>query len=294
MLIFCAIATPCPRAPTSCNPFVCRSTMTCTPAQPHLLVAAHNFCRVEITKKVMDAADINKTFFVQRTTGERIHGTAIAAIALHAAGPAASYFANIVPSLLPLPCLACHVATHHAVPCCAGRAPSFRAWYRTPREPSARPARPTAIHRSPWLLFSFPLSSCWLRSFYFQLFVVCLLSIEPAIGRFGFSGPRRATLQSVPPTRPDAVVALAVHRAVRGVCRVRFAGSHERSLSVCFRSLLLSVAMHHHTLNTPHHIHTTPQPLITHNHLHPSHYHRLALAHASLRWHSVPVDALCA
>ena len=173
---FCAIATPCPRAPTPCNPFVSRSTMTCTPAQPHLLVAAHNFCRVEITKTVMDAADINKTLFVQRTTGERIHGTAIAAIALHAAGPAASYFANIVPSMLPLPCLACHVATHHAVPCCAGRAPSFCAWYKTPREPSARLARPTAIHRSPWLPFSFPLSSCWLRSFYFQLSVVCLLS----------------------------------------------------------------------------------------------------------------------
>ena len=69
---FCAIATPCPRAPTPCNPFVCRSTMICTPAQPHLLVAAHTFCRVEITKKVMDAADINGTFFVQRATGELI------------------------------------------------------------------------------------------------------------------------------------------------------------------------------------------------------------------------------
>jgi hypothetical protein len=46
--------------------------MTCTPEQPHLLVAAHNFYRVEVTTTVMDAADINGTFFVQRATGELI------------------------------------------------------------------------------------------------------------------------------------------------------------------------------------------------------------------------------
>ena len=38
------------------------------------------------------------------------------------------------------------------------------------------------------------------------------------------------------------------------------------------------------TLRT-HHIHTTPHPLITHNHPHQSHYHKLVLcSHASLRW----------
>ena len=119
--------------------------MTCTPAQPHLLVAAHNFCRVEITKTVMDAADINKTFFVQRTTGERIHGTAIAAVALHAAGPAASYFANILPNRLPLPYLARHAATRLAAPAYAGAAPLCGALYRMQRNPSARPPRPAAL-----------------------------------------------------------------------------------------------------------------------------------------------------
>ena len=46
--------------------------MTCTPEQPHMLVAAHNFYRVEVTTTIMDAADINGTFFVQRATGELI------------------------------------------------------------------------------------------------------------------------------------------------------------------------------------------------------------------------------
>jgi hypothetical protein len=50
----------------------------------------------------------------------------------------------------------------------------------------------------------------------------------------------------------------------------------------CQSVVLLSVAV---ALSATHH--TTPHPLITHNHLHPSHYHRLALAHASLRWHTV-------
>jgi hypothetical protein len=42
MLIFCAIATPCPRAPTSCNPFVRRFNVACTPTQPHSCWASHN------------------------------------------------------------------------------------------------------------------------------------------------------------------------------------------------------------------------------------------------------------
>ena len=41
-----------------------------------------------------------------------------------------------------------------------------------------------------------------------------------------------------------------------------------------------------HTLHT-HLIHTTPHLLTTHNHPHHSHHHRLVLAHASQRWHTV-------
>jgi hypothetical protein len=54
-------------------------------------------------------------------------------------------FASIVVSMLPLPCLARHAAPHLAAPCCAGAAPLCCALYRTPRNPSARPARPAAL-----------------------------------------------------------------------------------------------------------------------------------------------------
>ena len=37
------IAMPCPCAPTSRDPFVCRCTMTCTTKRPCLSVAAHKF-----------------------------------------------------------------------------------------------------------------------------------------------------------------------------------------------------------------------------------------------------------
>ena len=40
------------------------------------------------------------------------------------------------------------------------------------------------------------------------------------------------------------------------------------------------------TLHT-HHIHTTLHLLTTHNHPHHPHHHRLVLAHASLRWHTI-------
>ena len=33
---FCAIATPCPRAPTSRNPFVCRCSVWLTPEEPYV------------------------------------------------------------------------------------------------------------------------------------------------------------------------------------------------------------------------------------------------------------------
>ena len=73
------------------------------------------------------------------------HITAIAAVGSHAAGPAASCFASIVPSMLPLPCLARHAAPRLAAPGCAGAAPLCCALYRTPRNPKARPARPAAF-----------------------------------------------------------------------------------------------------------------------------------------------------
>jgi hypothetical protein len=50
------------------------------------------------------------------------HITAIAAVGSHAAGLAASCFASIAPSMLPLPCFARHAAPRLAAPGCAGAA----------------------------------------------------------------------------------------------------------------------------------------------------------------------------
>ena len=69
---FCAIAMASPHAPTSRNPFVRRCSMTCTPEQPHQLVDAHSFSRVEDRRKVMDAADINGASSVRRAMCEHI------------------------------------------------------------------------------------------------------------------------------------------------------------------------------------------------------------------------------
>ena len=108
-------------------------------------MAAHTLSRVEDRRNVMDAADINGASSGQRAMCEHIHITAIAAVGSHAAGPAASCFASIVASKLPLPCLAHHAALRLAVPCYAGAASLSCALFRTPRNPKARPARLTAF-----------------------------------------------------------------------------------------------------------------------------------------------------
>ena len=99
------------------------------------------------------------------------HITAIAAVGSHSAGPAASCFASIVPSMLPLPFLARHAATRLAAPGCAGAAPLCCALYRTPRNTNARPARPAAFAYMMcvcvcvgWCMMSLCRSMCFLLS----------------------------------------------------------------------------------------------------------------------------------
>jgi hypothetical protein len=135
---------PCPRAPTSRDPFVCRCPMPCTPEQPHLLVAAHNPNMVKDRRQVMDAGDIDSASSVQRATYERISHDRDRGCASHAHQPSSVHFASSIASMLPLPCLACHAAPHFATPCYAGAVPSCCALYRLPRDLSARPARPAA------------------------------------------------------------------------------------------------------------------------------------------------------
>jgi hypothetical protein len=207
-----------------------------------------------------------------------------------ATGPAAF----CLPALWPA-CCHCPAtpATPHTImlrPALPGPCPSRCAVYKAPLSPMlARPARPV----SP--------AKCVLCSVLSLRWLVCSfgydqVSSQLPVGCFQLllSSVARRLLPCVTTRRPAVnahspgcrVVALVVCCAMRSVCEGRLAGSRLQLLC-CGRSFRVR------TLHT-HHIHTTPQPLITHNHLHPSHYHRLALAHASLRWHSVPVDALCA
>ena len=73
------------------------------------------------------------------------HITAIAAVGSHTSGPAASCCANIVPSMLPPPCLASHAYPPLAASGCAGAAPLGCAFYGTPRNPNARPPHSAAL-----------------------------------------------------------------------------------------------------------------------------------------------------
>jgi hypothetical protein len=145
MLVFCAIATPRPHAPTPCNPFVRRFNVACTPAQPHSCLASHNFQQRRTRSSSATRATSTAHLLGNARRKCTSHTTAIAAVGSHSAGPAASCFASIVPSMLPLPFLARHAATRLAAPGCAGAAPLCCALYRTPRNTNARPARPAAF-----------------------------------------------------------------------------------------------------------------------------------------------------
>ena len=145
MLIFCAIATPRPRAPTSCNPFVRRFNMACTPAQPQSCLASHNIQhgRTSSRSGTRAAKTAHPPRNVRSTSTSRTK--AVAAGSPPRSRPTASLGYNIVASMLPHPCLARHVALRLAVPCYAGAASLSCALFRTPRNPKARPARLAAF-----------------------------------------------------------------------------------------------------------------------------------------------------
>jgi hypothetical protein len=92
-----------------------------------------------------NAGDIDSASSMQRATYMHISHNRKRGCGCAAHQASSVLYASTVANMLPLSCLAGHAASHHAVPCCAGRAPSFCAWYRTPCEPSARSARPAAF-----------------------------------------------------------------------------------------------------------------------------------------------------
>ena len=145
MLIFCAIATPRPRAPTSCNPFVRRVNVACTPAQPQSGLASHNIQHGRTSSRSGTRAA--KTAHPPRNVRSTSTSCtkAVAADSPPLSRPTASFGYNIVASMLPHPCLARHVALHLAAPCYAGPAPLCCALFWTPRKPNARPPHLAAL-----------------------------------------------------------------------------------------------------------------------------------------------------
>ena len=122
MLIFCAIATPCPRAPTSCNPFVRRFNVACTPTQPHSCWASHNLQ----SGMTGTGSGTRATPTAHSSHNVRCASTscanAIAARAHRATGPQRPFCQHWCQHVATATCLARHAAPHLAAPCCSGAA----------------------------------------------------------------------------------------------------------------------------------------------------------------------------
>ena len=123
MLVFCAIATPCPRAPTSFNPFACRFNVACTPTQPQACLASHNFQQ----RRTRDnsATRATSTAHLLRNARRKCtsHTTASAAVGAQRIRPAAFFLPTCSQhATTALPRLPCRTQ-----PCCSllcrGRAP---------------------------------------------------------------------------------------------------------------------------------------------------------------------------
>ena len=126
MLIFCAIATPRPRAPTSCNPFVRRFNVACTPTQPQLSSASHNSKngRTGSRSGTRATSTTHPSCNMRGTSTSRAN--AIAAGARRATGPQRPFCQHCCQHVATaLPCPPCRTSP----PCsllCRGRAPQLR------------------------------------------------------------------------------------------------------------------------------------------------------------------------
>ena len=145
MLVFCAIATPRPRAPTSCDLFVRRFNVACTPAQPHSCLASHNFQQGRTRSRSATRATSTAHLLGDARRKCTPHTTARAAVGAQRIRPAAF----CLPALWPT-CCHCHAtpATPHTItlrPALPGSCPSRCAVYTAPPSPNARPARPAAV-----------------------------------------------------------------------------------------------------------------------------------------------------
>ena len=124
MLIFCAIATPRPRAPTSCNPFVRRFNVACTPAQPQSCLASHNFQQGRTRSS--SATRATSTAHLLRNARRKCtsHTTASAAVGAQRIRPAAFFLPTCSQhATTALPRLPCRTPPRCSL-LCLGRAPS--------------------------------------------------------------------------------------------------------------------------------------------------------------------------
>jgi hypothetical protein len=145
MLIFCAIATPCPRAPTSCNPFACRFNVACTPTQPQSWLASHNFQQGRTRSN--SAARATSTAHLLRDARRKCtsHTTASAAVGAQRIRPAASFLPTLWPACRHCPATPAMPHPTSLLPAVPGPRALCCALYRTPRYLSARLARPAAF-----------------------------------------------------------------------------------------------------------------------------------------------------
>jgi hypothetical protein len=192
-------------------------------------------------------------------------------------------FASIGASILPLSCHACH-ASHHLVlrPAEPPRALCMRSVHVASQShwrlgPPGRLCLPSLCEECRECT-----DVCMVcgRNLALGSAIVCY-SVASALGCFG----RCSYRPTLPPTHSTHLT-----QTIRTTCT----STPLAPYAPCTSHTLHSPHTYHtcitpptpHTLHT-HLIHTTPHLLTTHNHPHHSHHHRLVLAHASQRWHTV-------
>ena len=142
MLVFCAIATPCPRAPTSCNPLVRRFNVACTPTQPQLSSASHNSKngRTGSRPGTRATSTTHPSCNMRGTSTSRAN--AIAAGARRATGPQRPFCQHCCQHVATATCLARHAAPHLAAPCCAWAARPLLRFVQDAAESKRSPGPP--------------------------------------------------------------------------------------------------------------------------------------------------------
>ena len=267
MLIFCAIATPRPRAPTSCNPFVRRSSVASTPTRPHLSLALHNskHGRTRSRSGTRATSTTHPSCNMRCTSTSRAN--AIAAGAHRATGPQLPLCQHCCQHVATATCLARHAAPHLAAPCCAWAARPLLRFVQDAAESKCSPGPPGRL----------------------RLRCVCVC-VCVCVGVLGDVMSQCRSMRRLFSGQLPSAVRLFQFLLVWPLLCVRYRFRFGCSCgSLLAHYLLTPRTAHTHTshntqtthtprtLHTPHihrtPIHTTPLLLTTHNHPHHSHHY---------------------